>query len=68
MSVSAIRPYAPHRITFSRNKRARRFLGAMSVALRETGCRTGETLTEERENFAVRSVSYDASWRLPAAA
>ena len=68
MNVSAIHPRAPYGTTFSRRKRARRFLGAMSVALREAGCRSGETLTEERENFAVRSVSYDASWRLPVAA
>jgi len=68
MSVSAISPYAPHRTTFSRGKRARRFWSAMAVALRETGCRSGETLTEEREGVAVRGPSYDASWRLPAAA
>jgi len=68
MSVSAIRPYAPHRTTFFRSKRARRFLGTMAAALREAGCRPGEAFAEEQEEHAVRSVSYDASWRLPAAA
>ena len=68
MSVSAIRMRSPNGATFSHRKRARRFWSAMAVALRETGCRPGETFAEEREGFTARSVSYDASWRLPAAA
>jgi hypothetical protein len=40
----------------------------MAVALRETGCRPGETFAEGREKHAVPGISYDASWRLPAAA
>ena len=68
MSVSAIRLRTPKGTTFPRRKRARRFWSAMAVALRETGCRPGETFAEGREGFTARSVSYDASWRLPAAA
>ena len=68
MSVSAIRMRSPNRTTFSRRKRARRFWSAMSVALRETGYRPGEAFSENRNEPAVRGPSYDASWRLPAAA
>jgi len=67
MSVSAIRMRSRNGTT-SHRKRARRFWSAMSVALRETGNPTGEASTAESKNFAIRGVSYDATWRLPAAA
>jgi hypothetical protein len=68
MSVSAIRMRSRNGTTFSHRKRARRFWSAMSVALRETGCRPAEAFSEDRDERAVRGPSYDASWRLPAAA
>ena len=68
MSVSAIHMRTPRGTMISRRRQARRFWSAMAVALRETGNPTGEAPIEENKNFAARGTSYDASWRLPAAA